>query len=252
MVAPSRVRDHTFAGRLPQGATSVELVKALVKRFAEHELKSVQDFGAGRFEVTFKTKVAVDRFLADSAKLSFKDSEIQFEFRGHRTTVVRVLGYPADSNDHVLWRGLETYGKVQDMTVDNVPGFKGISSGNRRVRMLMSQPVPNLFKVDGKTIQCEYEGVVRLCRRCLLPEHIRKQCETPQCERCNEFGHLRCKAPCKRCGGDHAVLLCKQKYSSRAWGASAPQATTSGTASTRSRPFETPSSMQLSRIWLRL
>ncbi|KAL1485647.1 hypothetical protein MTO96_031809 [Rhipicephalus appendiculatus] len=146
MVAPSRVRDHTFAGRLPQGATSVDLVKALVKRFAENELKSVQDFGAGRFEVTFKTKVAVDRFLADSAKLSFKDSEIQFEFRGYRTTVVRVLGYPADSNDHVLWRGLETYGKAQDMSVDNVPGFKGISSGNRRVRMLMTKPVPNLFK----------------------------------------------------------------------------------------------------------
>ncbi|KAL1436938.1 hypothetical protein MTO96_049235 [Rhipicephalus appendiculatus] len=180
MVAPSRVRDHTFAGRLPQGATSVELVKALVKRFAEHELKSVQDFGAGRFEVTFRTKAAVDRFLADSAKLSFKDSEIQFEFRGLRTTVVRIFGYPADSNDHVLRRGLEAYGKVQDFSVDNVPGFKGISSGNRRARMLMSQPVPNLFKVDGRTVQCEYEGVVRLCRRCLLPGHIRKQCETLQ------------------------------------------------------------------------
>ncbi|KAL1476280.1 hypothetical protein MTO96_036631 [Rhipicephalus appendiculatus] len=112
MVAPSRVRDHTFAGRLPQGATSVDLVKALVKRFAENELKSVQDFGAGRFEVTFKTKVAVDRFLADSAKISFKDSEIQFEFCGLRTTVVRVFGYPADSNDHVLRRGLEAYGKA--------------------------------------------------------------------------------------------------------------------------------------------
>ncbi|KAL1422849.1 hypothetical protein MTO96_021668 [Rhipicephalus appendiculatus] len=99
MVAPSRVRDHTFAGRLPQGATSVELVQALVKRFPEQELKSVQDFGAGRFEVTFRTKAAVDRFLADSAKLSFKDSEIQFEFRGLRTTVVRIFGYPADSND---------------------------------------------------------------------------------------------------------------------------------------------------------
>ncbi|KAL1475888.1 hypothetical protein MTO96_036960 [Rhipicephalus appendiculatus] len=137
------------------------VVKALVKRFAENELKSVQDFGAGRFEVTFKTKTAVDRFIADSAQLSFNYSEIQFDSCGHRTTTARVLGYPADSNDHVLWRVLESYGKVLEMSVDNAPGNKGISSGNRRVRMLMSRPVPNLFKVDGKTIQCEYEGVVR-------------------------------------------------------------------------------------------
>ncbi|KAL1484186.1 hypothetical protein MTO96_032726 [Rhipicephalus appendiculatus] len=199
----------------------------------------MQDFGAGRFEVTFKTKTVVDRSLADSAKLSFKYSEIQFDFCGHRTTTVRVLGYPADSNDHVLWRGLQSYGKVLDMSVDNAPGYKGISSGNWRVRMLMSQPVPNLFKVDGKTIQCEYDGVVRLCRRCLPPGHFRSKCETPQCTRCDEFGHLRCKAPCKRCGGDHSVALSKQKFSTLAWRSSAPQAVTSAKASAQLDEFPT-------------
>ncbi|KAH7975842.1 hypothetical protein HPB52_006187 [Rhipicephalus sanguineus] len=79
----------------------------------------------------------------------------------------------------------------------------------------MSKAVPNLINVDCKTIQCEYERVVRLCRRCNFPGHHVNECETQQCERCDEWGHLRSKAACKRCGGDHAVVRCKVKtYSS--------------------------------------
>ncbi|KAL1426856.1 hypothetical protein MTO96_017933 [Rhipicephalus appendiculatus] len=126
------------------------------------------------------------------------------------------------------------------MTVDNAPGYKGISSGNHHARMLMSQAIPNLFKVDGKTISCEYEGVVRLCRRSLFPGHHAAQCETPVCERCDEYEHLCCKAACKRCGGDHKVLLCKQKtYSLATSQSSAPQATTSATVGARIEEFPT-------------
>lgn len=103
------------------------------------------------------------------------------------------------------------------MDSEIIPGFKEISTGNRRVRMVMSKAYPNLFKVDGKTIQCEYEGVVRLCRRCNLPGHHANKCSTPQCARCDEWGHLRCKAACKRCGGERTTVRCKVKtYSSAA------------------------------------
>ncbi|KAH6948407.1 hypothetical protein HPB50_024240 [Hyalomma asiaticum] len=96
-----------------------------------------------------------------------------------------------------------------------VKDFALVPSGILRVRMEMNCPVPNLLKVDGRFAQCEYEGVVRLCRRCNLAGHHADACTTPRCARCAEFGHAECDAACKRCGGDHAVSACRARtYSS--------------------------------------
>ncbi|KAH7981234.1 hypothetical protein HPB49_022484 [Dermacentor silvarum] len=207
MVAPSRLRPFTFFGRVPKGATNVDVCKALVQRVSLSELKSVQDFGAGRFEVTFKTKAAVDRLSADPA-LKVRDVLIQFEYRGVRTKVVRVFGYPSDLADQALSEGLQVFGKVLGISEVCVPGFPSVGTGNRRIRMEMARPVPNLLRVGDRVVQCEYEGVARLCRRCNLEGHHAVACETPKCVRCEQLGHESCDAACVRCGGDHAVSSC--------------------------------------------
>ncbi|KAH7971848.1 hypothetical protein HPB52_003471 [Rhipicephalus sanguineus] len=240
MVAPSRVRPLTFFGKVPKGTTNVELVKALVERFSENDLKSVQDFGAGNFEVTFRSKGAVDRFLADSATLKVKEHDIHFEYRGLRTVSVGIFEYPADASDQVLARELKVYGNVLSITVDNVPGFKSVSTGNRRARMEMHEGVPNILDVEGHTIRCEYDGVVRLCRKCRLAGHEKAKCVTPRCERCEQWGHPNCNAPCKRCGGDHIPRLSKQRlYSEAISRSSAPQVQPPSTDSARVEDAQT-------------
>lgn len=214
MVAPSRLRPLTFFGRVPKGASNVDVCKALVKRFSLNDLKSVQDFGAGRFEITFKSKAAVDRFSADPA-LQVRDVEVRFEYRGVRVKLVRVFGYPADLPDQALVSELEAFGKVHGISEECVPGFPAVGTGNRRIRIEMARPVPNLLRVGERVVQCEYEGVVRLCRRCNLAGHHAAACDTPQCARCEQFGHASCDAACVRCGGDHAVSACSVRtYSS--------------------------------------
>ncbi|KAH6926147.1 hypothetical protein HPB50_015294 [Hyalomma asiaticum] len=89
MVAPSRIQPLTFFAHAPRGTTNPDLCKELVKRFAQTDLRAVQDFGAGRFEIVFRTKAIVDRFLADPV-LKVKETEIKFEYRGVRTKIVRV------------------------------------------------------------------------------------------------------------------------------------------------------------------
>ncbi|KAH7941114.1 hypothetical protein HPB49_010091 [Dermacentor silvarum] len=222
MVAPSRLRPFTFFGRVPKGATNVDVCKALVQRVSLSKLKSVHDFGAGRFEVTFKNKAAVDRFSADPA-LKVRDVVIQFEYRGVRTKVVRIFGYPSDLPDQALSEGLQVFGKVLGISEECVPGFPSVGTGNRRIRMDMARPVPNLLRVGDRVIQCEYEGVAPFCRRCNLEGHHAVACETPKCVRCEQFGHESCDAACVRCGGDHAVSSCSVRtYSSVASG-SEPQ-----------------------------
>ncbi|KAH8027306.1 hypothetical protein HPB51_004218 [Rhipicephalus microplus] len=108
----------------------------------------VLDFGGSNFEVTFRNKVAVDRFLADSATIKVKETGIRYEYRGLRTVSVCVYEYPAEASDKVLSRALEVYGKVQNMSDDNLTGLR-ITTGNRRARMELRSPVPNIADVDG-------------------------------------------------------------------------------------------------------
>ncbi|KAH8033283.1 hypothetical protein HPB51_008766 [Rhipicephalus microplus] len=213
----------TFAGRVPKGTTNLELAKAFLERFNENDLKSVQDFGGSNCEVTFRNKVAVYRFLADSAKINVKGSDIRLEYRGLRTVSVRVYEYPADASDQVLSQALEVYGKVHNISNDNLTGLR-ITTGNQRARMELRSPVPNITDVDGHVVRFEYDGVVSLCRKCRLPGHERKTCTTPWCARWQQWGHPTCDVPSKRCGGDHPPHLCKQRlYSEATTRSSAPQ-----------------------------
>ncbi|KAL1478731.1 hypothetical protein MTO96_034879 [Rhipicephalus appendiculatus] len=83
-----------FWVRVPKGVNGVDICKELVKRFSLNELKCVQDFGAGRYEVSFANMAMVERFLAKPV-LNVGNQEVWFEYRGIRTMNVRVSGYPA-------------------------------------------------------------------------------------------------------------------------------------------------------------
>lgn len=205
----ARLRPYTFFARLPRGVTNVELVKLLVQRFTKNELSGVQDFSAGRFEVVFKTKDAVDRFLADPV-VEVRGEQVRFEYRGSRVKIVRVYNYPLEEQDEELRRVLGGYGTVHAMQRETITGFADFLSGTRRVRMDMVRPVPNLMKIlDRYVARFEYEGVVHQCVRCGGTNHYAAACTTPKCSRCEQFGHESCEAPCPQCQGDHARYQCR-------------------------------------------
>ncbi|KAH6920965.1 hypothetical protein HPB50_028050 [Hyalomma asiaticum] len=101
---------------------------------------------------------------------------------------------------------MANYGKVLGVSDEYIPGWPEVLSGIRRVRIEMARPVPNLLRVDDKVVMCEYEGAVRLCRRCSLRETTPLSVK-PECERCGKF--VTCGAACTRCGGDHGVFSCR-------------------------------------------
>ncbi|KAK8784546.1 hypothetical protein V5799_009089 [Amblyomma americanum] len=163
--------------------------------------------------VALKSKAAVDRFLAEPV-VRAKESEIRFEYRGVRAKAVRVFCFELDEREALLTNALDPFGRIMGKTMECVPGFPDVPSGVVRIRMEMSRPVPNLLKVADKTVQCEYEGVVRVCRKCEVEGHLSATCTAPQCSRCMKFGHDSCDAPCPRCGGDHRVDCTARTYSS--------------------------------------
>lgn len=114
IVAPSRLRTLTFFGRVPKGATIVDVCKVLVQRFSQ----SVQDFGAGHFEVTFKSKADVGHFLADPT-LNIRDVVVWFEHRGVRTKIFS------------LWL---PHGSSRRISSDQAGGLRQDPRNRRRVR----------------------------------------------------------------------------------------------------------------------
>ncbi|KAL3193598.1 hypothetical protein MRX96_016945 [Rhipicephalus microplus] len=190
----------TFFGRVPKGVSNVDICRDLVKRFEVKDIACVQDFGGGKFEVTFVSEDPVQQFKA-KLEIFVGKGVVRFQYRGARTMTMRIFGYPENCPDKHLMKGLQEYGKVLEIREESVPKFESISSGVRRVRMEMEKAVPNIMESNDRLIYIEYDGVVRQCRMCYRPEHITNDCITPRCERCGKYGHTKCKQKCKRCGG---------------------------------------------------
>lgn len=86
----------------------------------------------------------------------------------------------------------------------------------------MERPVPNYLKVNAGcrafVVQCEYQSVVRVYRKCGRDGHFSSNCNTPKCQRCGVFGHLSCTDPCPRCLSDHPLSECGRRTSAAALG----------------------------------
>ncbi|KAH9383279.1 hypothetical protein HPB48_024399 [Haemaphysalis longicornis] len=100
-------------------------VKILVQKFSRQELSGVQDFGAGRFEIFFKTKSAVERFL-NNPVVTVREQDVGIDYRGSQAKAIRVLHYPNDQPDEALCRALGSFGQVHSCSKESVSGFPGV------------------------------------------------------------------------------------------------------------------------------
>ncbi|KAL3227145.1 hypothetical protein MRX96_048819 [Rhipicephalus microplus] len=211
----SQIGPRVHYARVPKGVGSADICRELVKRFKLSELKCVQYYGMGKFEVTFANDEASRRF-SDNPVLAIRDARIRFQYRGVRVNVVRVIGFPADANVRIIAQLLGMYGVVLDVSREESAFLLGVWSGILVVRMEMHKSVPNLHQVKDAIVQFEYEGVARVCRHCCRTGHHAAKCTVPQCVRCGVFGHDQCALKCKHCGGDHGPSECKARTNSSA------------------------------------
>ncbi|XP_077504701.1 uncharacterized protein LOC144114691 [Amblyomma americanum] len=189
-----RLRPHTFFGHVPQGVCNVDICKELVTRFSKNELSGMQDFGGGRFKVTFRSKPAVQRFLSNPI-IEVRGTAVRFAYRGTLSTIVRVFGFPVDIDVSELRGALEQYGPVENIALEYVPGFDSVPSGTRRARMEMKSALLNFLQGAESTVQCKYGGVARVCRRCGSRDHVRSTCLCARAAACSATPRASCPVP---------------------------------------------------------
>lgn len=96
----------------------------------------------------------------------------------------------------VLIQLFEQYGKVETH-IKEKDQKRGWYNGNRKIKMRMEKPIPNVLKIGVYPIYVHYEGVQQLCRRCHEPDHRAYECTVPFCQRCRELGHEKQSCPKK-------------------------------------------------------
>lgn len=212
MVPTTAARPLVFYSVVPRGVSTADVGKALLKRFTLADVHGVQDFQAGRTEILFKHMRAVEGMLADPT-LRVGDHSIRFSYRGSREKTVRVISYPMDASDEQLKSALSAFGRVIELRSETHRAVPGLRTGVRIARVEMAQPVPNFLGIGRHVVQCEYDGVLRVCRRCNEGGHMAIECTAVQCSRCRLFGHEgeTCTSACTRCGGDHPFVQCPNK-----------------------------------------
>ncbi|KAL3209951.1 hypothetical protein MRX96_037589 [Rhipicephalus microplus] len=126
------IRPRVHYARVPKGVGSADICRELVKRFTVSELKCVQDYGLGKFEVTFANDEASRRF-SDDPVLAIRDARIRFQDRGVRVKVVRVIGFPADADVRIITQLLARFGKCKARTTSSAAPPVASSSSQEQV-----------------------------------------------------------------------------------------------------------------------
>ncbi|KAL3217681.1 hypothetical protein MRX96_050968 [Rhipicephalus microplus] len=150
----SEIRPQVHYAHMPKGVGSADICRELVKHFKLSELKCVQKYGMGKFEVTFANDEASRRF-SDNPVLAIHDARIRFQYRGVRVKVVRVIGFPADADVCIIAQLLGMYGVVLDVSREESAFLPGVLSGILVVRMEMHKSVRNLHQF---ALKCEHCG----------------------------------------------------------------------------------------------
>ncbi|KAL3207018.1 hypothetical protein MRX96_010347 [Rhipicephalus microplus] len=153
----SQIRPRVHYARVPKGVGSADICRELVKRFMVSELKCVQDYGLGKFEVTFANDEASRRF-SDDPVLAIRDARIRFQDRGVRVKVVRVIGFPADADVRIITQLLARFGKVLDVTREESAYLPGVWSGVLMVKMEMHKSTPQPHRASSSS-QEQVSGV---------------------------------------------------------------------------------------------
>lgn len=108
-----------------------------------------------------------------------------------------------DVTNEAIRKTFAAYGDVKEVAYERwkVPGFEGVESTTRIVRIVLREGVapdrlPHQLRFGNGAALVVVPGRAPICLRCRKTGHIRRDCRAPRCTECREFGHER--ADCVR------------------------------------------------------
>lgn len=170
------------------------------------------------YELTMEGENGKEKIL-DGLKI--KNSRIMVKEINNTELVVSFLGLPTYIQDEEIMRKLTEWGVTAVSRIKRRmwPGTD-IADGTRFLKVKFTDTVKSLpystkFETMGGTehFRVIHDRQVKVCRLCIQPGHIVRDCPSFMCFKCNKQGHYarECKERnCKECEMRHGLCVCKR------------------------------------------
>jgi hypothetical protein len=151
------------------------------------------------WQITLKPAVNVDDLAETGLRVRGKDVEVKLVARN--VVTASFFGVPSYIINQDLTDKLRVLGVLQKApwTRKTYDDYPGIESGIVFTRVELPPEVPSMpyaIKVKDVHITVKHNGQVKVCNRCLSPDHLARSCPTGRkCYTCGLPGHLQRECP---------------------------------------------------------
>ncbi|XP_023241364.1 uncharacterized protein LOC111639676, partial [Centruroides sculpturatus] len=163
------------------------------------DLKDIIHFGVSVvthvFTIGLKNEASVENLL-NKGTINVKGKPCNIISIENRKIIATIHWLPPELSHELVTKHFINYGRIVkcEFVKCNVEGLEHILTNKRRIWIELKRDV-NLesllyfIKVKGMSGAVVIAGRPPLCYRCKNKGHLRRQCTTPKCKKCNKFGH---------------------------------------------------------------
>ena len=192
---PNSVVLH-FPDSVYANCGSSEVLPRLLEAVDAEKVTSMQFLRGGRVRLTFKDQASCDDLI--STGLVFDDVHVRVVRADLRFRSVYVRDLPFEVPDDDVKTLYESYGDVRSVRRSTFANFPAIYNGNRVVELAVDLDIPYFVTIGDFSCRAWYPGqpvhcticrevsdrgpscpLSGLCRRCLRPGHMARECRQP-------------------------------------------------------------------------
>ncbi|KAG0444042.1 hypothetical protein HPB47_014249 [Ixodes persulcatus] len=179
-------KTHAFDVVVSIGTSVDDLIDGVSAIVGLPEIFWAQFLGGTNVQVVGNTRAAALK-LREVGSVSFANQSVPIVPTGLQVRNVTCLFLPKFVRNDQLVQALAPYGKVIDVSYATYHRTAALKTGTRFIRTEMKEanPLPNFLRVAGHRASFDYRGLKRVCRHCRQEGHVRAQCTTGYCDRCD-------------------------------------------------------------------
>ncbi|KAK6190542.1 hypothetical protein SNE40_002386 [Patella caerulea] len=164
----------------------------------------------------------VDNAVKFSQDVNIKGRKYESKLLQDTNIVVSFLNLPSVIEDHIILDKLKSYnieilGPVVRNYYTNVRAQR-CCTGTRHVKCKFPENIKSLpyamkfeTSLGVKSFKVLHNSQVRVCFKCLSPEHVMSECPNIKCHNCKKYGHLQYSCPgivCVNCDKVEKDCVC--------------------------------------------
>ena len=178
-----------FPPTIYRSSGSTQVLPDLVKSLDITSVQCIQFVPNGIVRVTYKEPAQCDAAL--SSGVAFRGSSLRVTPVDARTRLVYLRDLPAEVPDEPVSVFFRKFGVLHSLSPQFHPGFPGVATGTRVVRVTLTKDLPSTVRIAGYDARLWYQGQPQSCPICRQFGHRVRDCPlNGLCRRCRQPGHM--------------------------------------------------------------